>query len=389
MRGHIRRRGNSSWELKLDLGRGPDGKRRTVYKTVRGSKRDAQAEIARLLAAQASGVPVEPNKLSVGAYLQERLTHWRAIDAVSPKTAQGYQQLIDQHIVPHLGDRLLQQLTPRDVESWHATLLTTGRRGRHGRPGGLSGVSARTVGHAHRVLSKALAEAAKHEIVARNVCSLQAPPRVNAVERPILNEQQVAEFETRLRGHAMEAITLVGLYTGIRRGEICGLRWRNVDFENEVVRIRESLEQTKAGLRFKLPKSRAGVRDIKLPAIVVDTLHAHRKRLLEQRLQLGQGKLSGDDFVFPALDGGPQAPETFGSRWGKLARSLGFKISFHILRHTHASMLISHGIDVVTISKRLGHVSPSITLNVYAHLFSKDDSKAAAVIDAALGRRKQ
>jgi integrase len=387
MRGHIRRRGNSSWELKLDLGRGPDGKRRTVYKSVRGMRRDAQAELARLLAAQATGVPIEPTKLTVAIYLQERLAHWRAMGTISPKTAQGYEQLITAHIVPHLGNRLLQQLSPRDVEAWHALLLTAGRRGRRGRPDGQSGVSARTVGHAHRVLSKALAEAMKHEIVSRNVCSVQRAPRINAVEMSILNKEQIAEFEARLRGYAMEAPTLVALYGGLRRGEVLALRWRNVDLEAEVIRVRESLEQTKSGVRRKLPKSKAGVRDIKLPAILVDALQAHRKRLLEQRLQLGLGRLSGDDLAFPALEGGPQAHDSFGSRWGKMARSLGFPgIGFHALRHTHASMLIAHGVDVVTIAKRLGHASPTITLNVYAHLFSKDDSKAAAAIDAALGR---
>jgi integrase len=383
MRGHIRRRGNSSWELKLDLGRGPDGKRRTVYKTVRGSKRDAQAELARMLAAQASGVPVEPSKLTVGVYLQERLTHWRATGAITPKTAQGYQQLIEAHIAPHLGDRLLQQLSTRDVETWHATLLTIGRRGRHGRPDGQSGVSARTVGHAHRVLGKALAEAARHELVARNVCALQPAPRINAAEQVILNAEQIATLESRLRGHAQEAITLTGLYTGMRRGELLAARWRNVDFENEIIQVRESLEQTKNGVRFKSPKSKAGIRDIKLPAIVIDALQAHRKRLLEQRLQLGQGKLGGDDLVFPALDGGPQAPDSFGSRWGKMARSFGFEIGFHTLRHTHASMLIAHGVDAVTISKRLGHSSPAVTMSIYVHMFDKDDSRAAAAIDAA------
>jgi integrase len=386
-RGHIRRRGKTSWQLKLDLGRGPDGKRRTIYKTARGIRDDAHTALARLITAQASGIPVEPNKLTVAVYLRERLAYWQAVSSISPKTAQGYQQLIEAHVLPHLGDRLLQQLSTRDIETWHATLLTIGRRGRHGRPDGQSGVSARTVGHAHRVLGKALAEAARHELVARNVCALQPAPKINATEQAILNAEQIAALESRLQGHALEAITLTGLYTGMRRGELLAARWRNVDLENEVIRVRESIEQTKVGMRFKPPKSRAGIRDITMPAIVIDALHAHRKRLLEQRLQLGQGKLSGDDLVFPALDGGPQAPDSFGSLWGKMARSFGFEIGVHTLRHTHASMLIAHGVDVVTIAKRLGHASPSITLNVYAHLFTKDDSKAAAAIDAALGRR--
>jgi integrase len=165
-----------------------------------------------------------------------------------------------------------------------------------------------------------------------------------------------------------------------------GTRWCNVNLDDETLRVRESLEQTKDGVRFKSPKSRAGIRDIKLPAIVVDVLHAQRKRLLERRLQLGQGKLTGQDLVFPDFNGRPQAPDNFTSAWCKLAREIGIPISFHALRHTHASMLIDHGVDVVTIAKRLGHASPAITLQFYAHLFTKDDSKAAAAINAALGR---
>jgi integrase len=130
--------------------------------------------------------------------------------------------------------------------------------------------------------------------------------------------------------------------------------------------VRESLEQTKAGLRFKPPKSRAGIRDVTLPAIVTDTLVAQRKRLLEQRLMLGLGKLTDKDLVFPAWDGSPQWPNAFGTAWSRLAATRGLAVSFHELRHTHASQLIDHGVDVVTISKRLGHSSAAITLSVCA-----------------------
>jgi integrase len=115
-------------------------------------------------------------------------------------------------------------------------------------------------------------------------------------------------------------------------------------------------------------------------------LVAHRKRELERRLQLGQGRPGDKDLVFPAWDGSPWQPNVFGAAWSKLTQELGIKVSFHGLRHTHASQLIDHGVDVVTISKRLGHSSPAITLQVYAHMFHKDDSKAAAAINAALGR---
>jgi integrase len=163
------------------------------------------------------------------------------------------------------------------------------------------------------------------------------------------------------------------------------LRWGDVDLEDEIIHVRQSLEETKAGLRFKPPKSRAGIRDVTLPAIVVDTLQAHRKRELERRLLLGQGKLTDDALVFPSWDGSPQSPDCFGSAWNKAKKKLGLQISFHGLRHTHASQLIDMGVDVVTIASRLGHSSPTITLQVYAHLFRKDDRKAAAAIDKALG----
>jgi integrase len=102
-------------------------------------------------------------------------------------------------------------------------------------------------------------------------------------------------------------------------------------------------------------------------------------------LQLGLGKLTDRDLVFPAWDGSPQRPNSFGSTWSKLARELGLAVPFHGLRHTHASQLIDMGVDVVTIARRLGHSSPAITLQIYAHLFQKDDGKAAAAINAALG----
>jgi integrase len=150
--------------------------------------------------------------------------------------------------------------------------MTTGRRGRYGRPDGERGVSPCTIGHAHRILRKALSEAMRHELVQKNVCTVQRVPKVMAEEMRILTPEQVADFPALLDGHEFAAPAIVALFTGMRRGELLALRWANTDLEEEVIRVRESLEETKAGLRFKEPKSTAGVRDVKLPAIVTDTL---------------------------------------------------------------------------------------------------------------------
>ncbi|HLH94569.1 MAG TPA: site-specific integrase [Xanthobacteraceae bacterium] len=159
-----------------------------------------------------------------------------------------------------------------------------------------------------------------------------------------------------------------------------------VDLDRKIVKVREALEETKAhGIRFKSPKTKGSRRDITLPDIVVEVLREHRKAQLELRLALGLGKFENDALVFPTLEGGPVSPDALSAEWRDVADKIGLVgVPLHSLRHTHASQLIDAGVDVVTISKRLGQASPAITLKIYAHLFRKDDGKAAAAINAAL-----
>jgi len=250
---------------------------------------------------------------------------------------------------------------------------------------GEGGVHARTIGHAHRVLSKALSDAAENDLVSRNVCRARKAPKVDGSEMAIV--QDVPALIEALRPARLFAIAMTALFTGMRLGEVLALRWGRLDIDGKMVKVREALEETRAhGVRFKEPKSKAGVRDISLPDVVVDVLREYRKQQLELRLQLGTGRPGNDDLVFHTIEGGPQAPNNVSAEWSDLAAWLGIpEITFHALRHTHASQLIDAGVDVVTISKRLGHSKPDITLRIYAHRFQKDDSKAAAAINAAFG----
>ena len=179
---------------------------------------------------------------------------------------------------------------------------------------------------------------------------------------------------------------ITSLFTGARRSEMLAMRYRYLDLDRKNWEICESLEETKKhGIRVKKPKTKAGRRHITLPDIVVEALREHRRTQLELRLRLGLGKPSGDDFVFAEIDGSPKAPNAFSIEWGDCAAEIGMPdIVFHALRHTHASQLIDAGVDIVTISKWLGHANPNITLKVYAHLFRNKDGKAADAINAAL-----
>ena len=373
MKGHIRQRGKRSWELKFDTGRDPaTGKRKVQYHSFKGTKREAQLKLAELIASVGKGAYVEPSKLTVVDFMRVRVDQWEAAGAITARTTQRYRQLVEHQIVPHLGAKALQKLTRLDVEAWHTALRAS--------------VSARTIGHAHRVLSKALGEAEGDGMVSKNVCKLQRAPKVAADDMVIV--QDLPALVAALRGWRYETVALVSLLTGMRLGEVLALRWNRVNLDGKMIQVREAIEQTKAhGIRFKPPKSRAGQRDITLPEPLVEALREHRKVTMELRVQLGTGKLPDDALVFADIDGKPLRPNTISPAWASFAASIGTPaVTFHALRHTHASQLIDAGVDVVTISKRLGHAKPDITLRIYAHMFKKDDSKAAAAIEAMWNR---
>lgn len=385
MRGNITRRGENSWRLRFDVGAHFNGRRKVQSVTVRGTKRQAQAKLAELLHSVDRGTYVEPSKITVIEHVRARVAHWKASGTINGKTAERYGELVEHQIAPFpIAAKMLQRLKPIDIEAWHTALRTGGRKDGNG------GISARTIGHAHRILSKALKEAVKFDLAVRNAAGRdgQRAPKVDAQEVEIVPADKIGDIVSKLHGRAIFPKVILALFTGMRRGEIVALRWRNIDLADKVIAVRESIEETKEhGPQFKATKTKNGLRDITLPDIVVDTLSEHRRQELERRMAMGAGKLPADALVFPSADGGPQYPRNLSGEWKAACELVGLEppVTFHALRHTHASQLIDAGIDVVKISKRLGHANPTITLQVYAHLFRKRDDVSAAAINAAVG----
>jgi integrase len=321
----------------------------------------------------------EPSKATVAEHLREWLDN---DDGLSLKTRERYRELAEFQIIPHLGNTMLQRLKPKQVKDWHSILLKSGSK-----KGGK--LSARTVGHAHRVLRHSLRMAVATEVLARNVASAISPPKIKEQEIEILTDDQIATVRDRLAGHPLYEIAVLDLATGLRRGELLALRLSDVDLDNATVRVERSLEETKAGLRFKEPKTEHSKRTISLPPNAIGVLREYRRKLLERRLALGQGRPDDNALLFGELDGAPRRPDQLSWLWRSACKSLKLpRVSFHALRHTHASALIAAGLDIVVISRRLGHGSPNVTLGTYGHLFKRDDKAAASAIEAAMTRTR-
>jgi integrase len=378
----ILKRGGSSWRLKIPVpADGVGGRARIHYATVRGSRKDAERELGRLVNALHEGTLVNPNRITVGGYLQTWLQNPH--NGLAGKTCERYRQLLERQIVPHLGVIPLQKLRPSHITDWHGKLLTAG--GADGRP-----LAPRTVGHAHRLLQKGLNLALTAELIARNVARAVKVPKVQAEEIKILKAGEITAVLATIKGHELEPLVVLALSSGARRGELLGLSWGCVDLSVGSIRIERSLEQTAGGLKFKRPKTRNGLRSISLPPVAVEALQALWRKTLERRMALGQGRPGPDTLVFTDFDGDALKPDNISRWWREFVYAQGLpRVCFHALRHTAASSLIAAGIDPVSVSKLLGHARASITLDVYSHLFERRDDQIAKAMQAALTGRRE
>jgi integrase len=375
MKGHIRARGLGAWELKFDV-HSDTGERKTRYVTFRGGKREAQKKLTELLDQVNKGSFIDPSKTTLAEFL-DRWESWAATQ-VSGKTLERYTELLKHHVRPRLGTRAIQKLRTVDFAELYGALQTLKPEG--------AGLAPRTVGHVHRLLHRVFGHAVKWSVIGANPIAAAEPPRVQRTEIEILAPDEIKAVLDALRGRPLYLIAVIGLGTGMRRGEIAALRWADLDFDAGRVRVQRSLEQTNAGLSFKPPKTKAGHRAVSIPPSIVAELRNHWRQQQEQRLALGLGKADADDLVFPRSDGSAWPPDSLTADWARTLRMLKLpKVTLHALRHTHVSQLIAAGLDVVTVSRRIGHANPTVTLNVYAHLFGNTDERAAEAVETALG----
>jgi integrase len=372
MQGSIQKRVGKrgvTWTAVVDLPPDPLTGKRRQKRLAATTKQEIERLVAEHIQRVTSGSYADAGKLTLRAYLARWLA---ALEGVSPATRRRYADLVRLHVVPVLGARLLVKLTPLDVQALYADRKA-------------SGLSPTSINLLHNMLHRALKQAVDWDLLPRNPTERVKAPRPAAPEPATWDATQVARFLAAADQTDDAALWRVALCTGMRRSELLGLAWADVDLERGVLNVRHARKRGEEN-RWETgaPKTRKGRRQIALPPSAVDALRQHRKAQLEYRLLLG-GAYRDQGYVFAGDQGQPLHPNGLDHRFRRLVADAGLPwIKLHGLRHTNATVSLAAGEHPKIVQERLGHSTISMTLDRYSHVTESMQWEAAQRLDALL-----
>jgi integrase len=379
MRGHLQQRSRDTWRLKVYVGRSADGRKRYVERTVRGTRREAERELARLVVEVDEGRHVVSAPMTVG----ELVDRWLEIKAstVEANTERGYRWVAERYVKPAFGDRKVASIRTLELDHWYQQLRSSG--GRRGGP-----LSGRTVRYSHTVMRQSLEQARKWGLIARNPAVDATPP---AARRPEIKPPSVEQVH-RLVEAAFEFDPDFGVYlwilavTGCRRGEGCALRWSDVHWDSREIVVARSIAMVGQDRIEKDTKTHQG-RRLMVDESTRELLHEFRLRSRARSMRAGMS-LMDDAFLFSEdADGSaPWRPDVCTNWFGRIRHQLGLDhVRLHDIRHFVASALGNANVPIATVSVRLGHRDKATTLNLYSHSFPAADEAAGVVMGSLLG----
>jgi integrase len=368
--GSIHRRKNGGWCAQYEVYTAKGPKRKSIYGKTR---QDVAAKLAKAISDRDGGMVFDAENLRLGEYLDLWLRD-SVKDTVRLTTYQGYERIARLHIKPVLGRVKLQSLTPVHARSLYRERLE-------------AGLAPRMVQLVHTTLHKALKQAIHDGLIPRNVTEMVKAPQVKRKEFTPLSVEESKKLFEAAKGDRFETLYTLAVSTGMRQGELLGLKWEDVDLDRGTVQIRRTLSTANGeGFEFGVPKTAKSRRSIKLPTIALTSLKRHRKSQLEERMSL-PGSYSDNGLVFPSRTGAPVYRQDLITRSFKpiLKRAGLPNIRFHDLRHTCATLLLSQGVHAKYVQELLGHATISITLDTYSHVLPGMGDAASGAIDEALG----
>lgn len=390
--GQIIARGERKWLVRWYNGAGADGKRRYKSKLVHGTKKDAQAFLNKTLRSRDLGEYVEPTRLTVDEYLDR----WLKDGARgSPRSLEGARWLLAKHVRPRIGSLRLDRLAPLDIQAVLTAIRESDPKQRAGAPCDYT----RTCRAVVATLRRALKQAVRWRLLARNPADDVDLPRKSSREMPALSASEVGALRKALVGTKHEVFFDVLLATGARPGEVLALRWRALDVKAGTLSITRALtwemRSGKDGKRervrvFAEPKTARSKRTIPLPASLVKALTQHKAVQAKRALKVGAVYDREADLIFANEIGAPlDGVNLVRKHFRPAVKRAGLNPALRVydLRHTHATLLLASGESVRVVSERLGHASAAMTLDVYAHVLAGQQEAATAKIEAAIFTR--
>jgi len=358
--GSLYQRPNGTWRAQVLL----NGKRVSQgFKT----KADALVWLRNFQVRIDQGLDYQASKITLADYLEQWIENHAP--ALRSTTAHQYRQNIRKHIIPKIGNLQLKDLHLARIEQFYVELVQ-------------SGVGIRTVRITHNIMHKSLAKAVRYGLISHNPSHGASLPRYKRGEMQVLDENQVSQFLIAAQDSPYLALYHLAITTGMRQGELFGLKWSDLQWNNAKLHVQRQVQKIPGqGWGFVEPKTRSGRRTIKLGEGSLFILRQHWERQGLQKALAGH-RWKENDLIFPSSVGTPGDPSNLRVDFLRTLEKAGLpKIRFHDLRHTAASLLLNHGIPVIIVSKILGHSKPSITLDVYGHLYHEMQDEAAITID--------
>jgi integrase len=386
--------GQSRWRITYDLSPDPQtGKRRQTTRRGFTREKDAHAALRKILGTVEDGTHVPFDRQTVEAYLREWLDIRKPREGKSAKGHRGrvgigtwssYGDYLEAYVIPRIGQIRLQHLTPGDLNRLYDELERSGGRASNG-------LSAKTVANVHGIVHKALADAVKQGRVAHNAADRVDPPRADKPSAQAWSTEQLRAFVNHIRGDRLCAMWLLFATTGMRRGEVAGLCWSDLDLDAGCIRISWTLGVVDSKPTWKQrPKSEAGERTMALDPVTVEALAAWRRMQLEEHMAAGPGwqtcamdwrGQAREHLVFTWPDGRMINPERISKWFANHCMAAGLpKIRLHDVRHSYATAGLANATgwhEVKVISQRLGHASVGITLDTYSHVLPAADEQTA------------
>jgi integrase len=353
--GQLIRTGDRKWRVRIELERDVTGGRRTSSRLVRGSRKQAQAELNRLLMARDSNTLCEPSRQSTAEYLKDWL-EGSAKSRLRPLTYESYRKLLERYVVPVLGTKRLSKVSLADVEKLYGDLKSRG-------------LSPRTIRYTHVVLRSAFKKAVRARLLSQNPTDHASLPREIPKEMRYLSPDEATQFLDAAVQDPWFPLWLLLLTTGLRPSEALGLQWEDLDLETGTLSVRRGMVSGAGSWHLDQPKTASSRRSLGLIPDVTRSLVRHRAKQAEEKLALG-GTYDDRRFVFAGRTGSPLDLRNLRKRhFARILTAAGLKtLRLYDLRHTCATLLLAQGINPKVVSERLGHASTAITLDVYSHV---------------------